>query len=81
MALTGHSHRPGKITATTHLPCPQGLPARVVLTPPSWSAVVAAGPAPARHRIGHYAPSQQSASLAVLSRLFGVVPMSGQRRL
>jgi len=22
MALTGHSHRPGKITATTHLPCP-----------------------------------------------------------
>jgi len=22
MALTGHSHRSGKITATTHLPCP-----------------------------------------------------------
>jgi hypothetical protein len=60
MALTGHSHRPGKITATTHLPCPQGLPARVVLTPPSWPAAVAAGPAPARHRIDHYAPSSKA---------------------
>jgi len=42
MALTGHSHHSGKITATTHLPCPLAY-ARVVLAPPSWSAAVAAG--------------------------------------
>jgi hypothetical protein len=48
MALTGHSHRPGKITATTHLPRPAGLPAQAVPAPLSWPAELVAGPAPGK---------------------------------
>jgi hypothetical protein len=48
MALTGPSHRSGKITATTHLPCPLAYTRGSALPT-------------ARHRIGRYAHSQQSA--------------------
>jgi hypothetical protein len=46
MALTGQSHRPGKITATTHLPSPLANAPGVVLAPPSCPATAIAGHAP-----------------------------------
>jgi len=44
MALTGHSHRPGKITATTHLPCPLAYAPGSFLPRQAGRPAVAAGP-------------------------------------